>query len=242
MLIQPYAIGGHNRHYEGAYSDSALEWRQLGAIDKATNLASLLGGRTVGSVLEVGCGTGAVLAQISQLGIGRRHVGIDLADPKEHLDPTAHALDLRAYDGVTLPFADRSFDLVVASHVIEHVPNPRALLAEMARVSVGLIYVEVPCEIKARMDRRSIQAALDTGHINAYTPEYFMVLLQTAGLDVLDFRLFDHSDAVHRFGTSALVARLRMTVRRALLRANPILASRVFCFHCGALVRPASTP
>jgi hypothetical protein len=31
-----------------------------------------------------------------------------------------------------------------------------------------------------------------------------------------------------------------MLLRRAMLRMNPILASRLFCYHCGALARPSS--
>ncbi len=237
MLIQPYALREHNQHYEGSYSASALEWRRLGALDKADNLQRLLAGHEVGSVLEVGCGTGAVLAELASRGVGIRHVGIDMADPNQHADPRAAGLDLRVYDGNTLPFEDQSFDLVYASHVVEHVPNPRGFLAELRRVARELIYVEVPCELHARVTRPALQTALDTGHINAYSPEYFLVLLQTAGLDVIDLELFDHSAAVHSFGTSAWKGRLRMALRRGLLKLNPILASRIFCYHCGALCR-----
>lgn len=165
------------------------------------------------------------------------HVGIDMADPNLHRDPTAHALDLRVYDGAVLPFDDHSFDLVYASHVVEHVPDPRRFLTELQRVARRWIYVEVPCEVHLRISHAAVQLALDTGHINAYSPEHFMVLLQTSGLDITRFELFDHSFAVHAFGTSPVRARARMAVRRLLLRLTPLLASRVFCYHCGALAR-----
>lgn len=240
MLVRPFETQALNRHYEGTYSASELDWRRLGAIDKATNLERLLAGRQVGTVLEVGCGTGSVLAEVARRKIGTHHVGVDVADPTAHVDPGAERLDLRAYDGTTLPFADRSFDLVVASHVVEHVPNPRGFIGELARVAGKLIYIEVPCEQRVRIPRAVIQAALNTGHINAYSPEYFLVLLQTSGLEVMDLQLFDHSLDVHRFNTSDLNGRTRMLLRRAMLRMNPILASRLFCYHCGALARPAS--
>jgi SAM-dependent methyltransferase len=240
MQIKPYTLQEFNKHYEGHYSESALEWRRLGAVDKANNLERLLAGRQVDSVLEVGCGTGAVLANIAARGIGRKHTGVDLADPNMHADPRTLGLDLRAYDGARLPFEDCSFDLVYATHVVEHVPDPRGFLAELARVSRGLIYVEVPCELHARVTRRALQAALDTGHINAYSPEYFLVLLQTTGMEVVDLELFDHSLAVHCYGSSTFKARLRMLLRRWLLQINPILASRFFCYHCGALARPTA--
>jgi SAM-dependent methyltransferase len=47
-----------------------------------------------------------------------------------------------------LPFPDDSFDLVVASHLLEHLRDPVAVYGEMARVCKpgGRIYVEVPSD------------------------------------------------------------------------------------------------
>ena len=42
-----------------------------------------------------------------------------------------------------LPFRDRSFDLVIASHVLEHSPDPEAFLRELQRVAKAG-YIEVP--------------------------------------------------------------------------------------------------
>lgn len=49
-------------------------------------------------------------------------------------------------DGMALPFPDGSFDKVVASEVLEHVPDDRAVLAELARVTRrgGTLAVTVP--------------------------------------------------------------------------------------------------
>jgi hypothetical protein len=64
MLIQPFKIPLFNQYYEGEYSDREIEWRRVCAIDKVSNILALLGGQQVQSVLEVGCGTGAVLAEL----------------------------------------------------------------------------------------------------------------------------------------------------------------------------------
>lgn len=49
---------------------------------------------------------------------------------------------LVAADGVALPFAARSFDLVIAVNVLEHTEDPAAFLTEMARVGHrGLVHV-----------------------------------------------------------------------------------------------------
>ena len=42
--------------------------------------------------------------------------------------------DIVYYDGVTIPFSEGSFDHVMSSEVLEHVPDAAAFVAEMARV------------------------------------------------------------------------------------------------------------
>jgi ubiquinone/menaquinone biosynthesis C-methylase UbiE len=236
LKFKAFRVPQYNAHYEGCYDDRALLWRRLCAADKARNLARLLGARPAVSVLEVGCETGAVLAAVAERGIGTRHVGVDLADPALHRHSTAAGFDLYQFDGNTLPFESASFDLVYASHVIEHVPEPRSTLAEMARVARNWVYVEVPCELHLRTTHRALQQSLDIGHISAYTPESFQLLLETSGLKVVEIDVFDHSYAVHRFSSGVIAAGLKTGIRGALLATGPKLASRVFTYHCGALV------
>lgn len=239
MHIRPYVVGTHNAYYEGAYDQREIRWRQICARDKARNIRGLLGGEAIGSVLEVGCGTGAVLLELQRTGVGSRHVGIDMADPLIHVDPglRGHDIELIKTDGERAPFPDASFDLVYASHVIEHVPDPRSALTELARLSRGYVYVEVPCELNMRAGRDALQQTLDIGHINAYTPESFTLLLQTSGLNIVRSELFDHSTEVHAFSGSRLKAHLKRALRSGLLKANPVVASRCFTYHFGALCR-----
>jgi len=69
-------------------------------------------------------------------------VGVDLHVQADRLEG-AVAL---AADGARLPFPDRSFDAVVSSDVLEHVPAPlrAGFLAELSRVSRDLVVVAAP--------------------------------------------------------------------------------------------------
>ncbi|WFU30391.1 class I SAM-dependent methyltransferase [Bradyrhizobium brasilense] len=241
-MTMEFCIGQHNAHYEGVYSAEERDWRRVCAVDKADHIAGLLGAAAakVGNVLEVGCGTGAVLARLSAIGVGRDFTGIDVIDPATNLeiDGAASApFRWSSYDGATIPFADGSFDLVYASHVLEHVPEPRAFLHELARVARTFVYVEVPCELHARTNRRALQSTLDIGHINFYTPDTFRLVLETAGLHVTGFGTYDHSLPVHAFHSSRVRGLAKSIVRKSLLSVGPAFATRLATYHCGALCR-----
>lgn len=88
------------------------------------------------TVLDIGCGTGAALAEYAAHGC--RVIGVDpspamLAQARERLGPEA---DLRVVDGRRLPVDDGSIDLVLVSLVLHSVSNEEAvaLLREAARV------------------------------------------------------------------------------------------------------------
>lgn len=48
------------------------------------------------------------------------------------------------FDGAEFPFADRQFDYVICSHVLEHVPDPEFFANEIFRVASGRGYLEYP--------------------------------------------------------------------------------------------------
>ena len=100
----------------------------------ATAAAERVGGR----ILEVGVGTGISLPGYSPQ---NRIIGIDLSEAmlrKARRRVAELALTnvekLEVMDAEHLSFADASFDVVVANHVISTVPNPEAVLDECARM------------------------------------------------------------------------------------------------------------
>jgi SAM-dependent methyltransferase len=53
-------------------------------------------------------------------------------------------------DAADMPFADRVFDYAICSHVLEHVPDPGAVIDEMVRVAKAG-YIEVPRVTSAKI-------------------------------------------------------------------------------------------
>ena len=86
------------------------------------------------SVLDVGCGTGSLLALLKEAGL--RVAGADISTKMIELARKRHGdeADLRVADSEHLPWEDSSFSLVVCVGSFHHYPAPLQALSEMKRV------------------------------------------------------------------------------------------------------------
>ncbi len=94
--------------------------------------------RSIGRVLEIGCGQGVGARIIYDLFRPKQYVGIDL-DPRmiRRANKKAGALQGATFiegDVSHLDFPDASFDLVIDFGIVHHVPNWRQGLSEVHRV------------------------------------------------------------------------------------------------------------
>lgn len=84
------------------------------------------------SVLDVGCGSGHVLAEL-KLFRRIRAVGVDLATDRVAFGD----LEISRFDGQSLPFADGAFDVTLVCYVLHHLSpeDAAALMREVVRVT-----------------------------------------------------------------------------------------------------------
>jgi SAM-dependent methyltransferase len=85
-----------------------------------------------GDVLEVGAGTGRLWSEVGYSGARLTLTDFSAAMCEELR--TVPGAAVRQADAADLPFEDASFDLLIANHMLYHVDDPGAALAEFARV------------------------------------------------------------------------------------------------------------
>jgi SAM-dependent methyltransferase len=233
--------------YDSAYTrggERHAAWRELGARGKADHvveLAERLPVRTR-SVAEIGCGDGALLAELSSRGFGESLAGFDISAAAVDL-ACARGVSATLFDGTSLPVPDGSFDLGVLSHVLEHVPQPLPLLREAARACRALV-VEVPLERNlsgGRVVKRSSSAEI--GHVLALDRAAVRRLVEDAGMRVVADLLDPLPREVHTFFASSTADQARglakAAVRRGLFRVSPAAAERAFTLHYACACVPA---
>ena len=167
-----------------------------------------LGLRPGERMLDLGCGGGR--HAFEALRRGARVVALD-ADDVEVKEAAAiveameEAGEIPSGQGsmvngnaLTLPFPDRTFDRVIAAEVLEHIPDDRDAMAELARVLKrgGTMAVTIP-----RWYPELINWALSDeyhsvkgGHVRIYRKSTVMDRLRSVGLEV---RGSHHAHALH---------------------------------------------
>lgn len=134
------------------------------------------------SVADLGCGSGVLLSEVLAMKPEWSGHGLDISQTSityarrlaEHKGVAGRA-EFRRGDIASLPYQDESLDLVIASEVIEHMPEPEQVIREIARVlrPGGKLILTMPVESHT------------PAHIHTLNrPEDFHSLCKVGGLNV----------------------------------------------------------
>jgi SAM-dependent methyltransferase len=136
-----------------------------------------------GSAADLGCGSGVILCDVLRhkprwtgQGLDISPAAVDYAERLSNYKQVNDRAEFRVGDMAQLPYGDKALDLVIASEVIEHSPDPDKVMREITRVLSphGKLILTIPMESHA------------VAHLHSPgRPDDLRQLCERAGLDVL---------------------------------------------------------
>ncbi len=151
--------------------------RRMEIIERAT-------GRATGSLLDVGCGSGEVLLAARErgwdtCGVEPERTGAEMAQGR--------GLDVRIAPLAESGLPERSYDVVSAFHVLEHIAHGRPFLEALMRWARpgGHLVIEVPNwrSVQRRRLREHWSGLRPLEHIVHHTPQTLDRLMRSVGLE-----------------------------------------------------------
>ena len=209
LCAYPAATPDRIRQYYGTdyygriWTDPAAVWRQnVIAYRTELGLIDAMIPRTArrGAALDVGCGYGVLVQLLTERGYDA--VGCEIGKPA-----LAHCrergLKVVRAAAPELPFPDGAFQLVVTSHVIEHVLDPAAFVRSLFRVLApggsAVIITDHRWTTEfaykrtlARLRGRVPPFCTSTDHTFVFAPQHVSALLTQAGCENINTAAFTH--------------------------------------------------
>ncbi len=154
---------------------------------KGMEVSRILNGQSPGKLLEIGCSWGFFLDAARKLG-WEAH-GVELSQPAAQWGRDNLALTVFSGTLEHSPYVQtRSFDLVVASHVIEHMPNPMSFLdlVNSCLKPGGRLVLKTPniVSLPARLNGEVWEWFGAPAHLVLFSPRGVAKVLDKAGFEV----------------------------------------------------------
>lgn len=194
---------------------SIAEWLDVAGEEKAVSVTTLAPSGTK-SVVEIGCGTGAILKALDRSGFANEYWACEPADELREQVPVDKITRIVEVSSELFEdaFPGKRFDLVILSHVLEHLLSPAALLNQAIQ-RADYVLVEVPLEanfmglvrhaVKKVLGRSGAHAA---GHVQFFSRRKARDLVKYAGGRVIAERGY--------FPRAPYAVRADNTLRRAI--------------------------
>ncbi len=179
------------------------------------------------SILELGCGAGATGALAIAEGKCARYIGIELDERAAALarDRLSEVIVCNV-EQAKLPFAERSFDALIMSEVLEHLVDPWTTLGGLATFLKpgALVMASVPNVSHHRIIRELLagrfelqnSGVMDRTHLRWFTPKSFTQLFEQAGIHVDEWGPVGGPSRKYRLFNSLTGGRLRHLVTQQI--------------------------
>ena len=178
------------QYVSGQYLEKNPTWDVEDSAWKANQVFKMLERNKLqlSEFVEVGCGAGAVLAELSCKYPLAKFVGYDISPDAAKFWSTYASKNISFFIGDFQKKNDRHFDVLLLLDVVEHVENPFSFLAALNGCADHFIFI-IPLDLSAFSVLREsplLYARSKTGHIHYFTKGLAVSLLDECGFEVVE--------------------------------------------------------
>ena len=183
-------------YYANIYAsqlEAEAKWLAFGALEKANSVELLVHRRLTKpiTVLELGAGTGAIIAELQIREFATNYIAVDYSpEACGHMRKNLRGVTVIQADIVTERIPEAA-DVVLLSHVLEHLEDPATLLSAVAKnVSFEWIVIECPLEDLALSRFKNLfrdKKQNLAGHVQFFTAASLCALI-SQHFNIVDYR------------------------------------------------------
>ena len=202
------------RYLNGDYAEKNPDWDSADAPWKACKVSQILrdNGCRPASLVEIGCGSGAVLASLRATFPDTAMAGFDISPDVQRFWQQHSTEGIRFFLGDYLDMDEPVPDVVLVLDVLEHLGNPWEFLARL-RDRCKLIVFHIPLDLSAASVLREaplLRVREKVGHLHYFTKGLALALLRESGFEVIEARYTNAAlDAPQRTAITRMVGLLR---------------------------------
>lgn len=148
-------------------------------------------------LLEIGCGQGLLLGELARRGMAAEGI-----EPSESAAQKAREAGLKVATGYfPHPSCEGPFDVVVMSHVLEHVRDPRLVLQKVAAAAPGRLALFVQTHWRGlvpRLQKAAWYAWVPEQHFWHFTPRGMAAFLGSLGwkVECVEYSSLEHRNSL----------------------------------------------
>jgi cyclopropane fatty-acyl-phospholipid synthase-like methyltransferase len=211
----------------GDYLENNPDWHAADAPFKARWAKTILGRNGVDPkhIVEIGCGSGEILCELSSAFPQARLEGYDISpQAMEIAQPKARdglAFHLEDYLTADTPAAD----LIMAFDVFEHVEDYMGFLRKLrTKGQFKLFHIPLDMSVQGVLRSQPIMRVREiVGHLHYFDKETALATLRDCGYEIVDWNYTYHASLLNR----RLAARVMDAPRKVLRAVNEDFAVRL---------------
>lgn len=220
MTDTPYQDATYRRHNP--------HWHAEDSPHKARWIKSLLDDHRIkpGTVCEVGCGAGEILAQLQKTSDpGTMFIGYDIAPDASAINQAKQNEGLRFTGEDFLKCTTEMFDLLLLIDVFEHVEDYIGFLRKLrSRARQFVFHIPLDLHVSSLVRVRPLLNVRESvGHLHYFTRETALATLADAGFKIIDERF---TAGALELPQSGLATRLMRLPRRLAFKIAPAFTAR----------------